>query len=93
MQLQHSGVILSVLTDYCNRMRHIKRRTEENTAVQKGGNPRDLQTESSKQSVIECTWTVPKFGKLDAGPGSNPRSQCDICDGKRENVTWNEKFF
>lgn len=55
MQLQHSGVILSVLTDYCNRMRHIKRRTEENTAVQKGGNPRDLQTESSKQSVIECT--------------------------------------
>jgi hypothetical protein len=46
MQLLHSGVILSVLPDYLNRMRHIKRWTEEETAVQKGGNPRDLQNES-----------------------------------------------
>jgi hypothetical protein len=71
MQLQHSGVILSVLPDYLNRMRHIKRRTEEETAMQKGGNPRDLQNESSKQSVIKCTWAV----RLDGpGSGSNPRA-------------------
>jgi hypothetical protein len=70
MQLLHSGVILSGLPDYVNRLRHIKRGTGEGNywklwraGGQVGGGwyrqiPQDLQSESSNQSVFRCTWPV-----------------------------------
>lgn len=68
MQLLHSGVILSGLPDYVNRLHHIKRGTAEGKLLRTGlgarargterkTNPPKL-TKRTNQGVFRCTWPV-----------------------------------
>jgi hypothetical protein len=83
MQLLHSGVMFSGLPDYVNRLHHIKRGTGgkllRSRGVGGGGQiPQDLPSESSKQSVFKCTWTVSKLKRLGGGAFRGEERQLEV---------------